>query len=147
MKLELNKDSSVGKESACDSWVGKIPWRGDRLCTPVFLGFPCGSAGKESACSVGDLGSIRGLGRSPGEGNGYPLQHSGLGISMDCVVLGVTKTWTQLSDFYSHFHEDAWGPFKLTCTQNKITFVISLMGLQNVTKERRHENRASSQLR
>ena len=38
--------------------------------TPVFLGFPCGSAGKESACNVGDLGSIPGLGRSPGEGKG-----------------------------------------------------------------------------
>ena len=44
------------------------------------LGFPGGSAGKESACNVGDLGSIPGLGRSPGEGKGYPLQYSGLGI-------------------------------------------------------------------
>ena len=42
------------------------------------LGFPCGSAGKESACNVGDLGLIPGLGRSPGEGKGYPLQYSGL---------------------------------------------------------------------
>ena len=47
------------------------------------MGFPCGSAGKESACSVGDLGSIPGLGRSPGEGKGYPLQYSGLENSMD----------------------------------------------------------------
>ena len=46
-------------------------------------GFPCGSAGKESACSVGDLGSIPGLGRSPREGKGYPLQYSGLGNSRD----------------------------------------------------------------
>ena len=55
--------------------------------------FPCGSAGKESACSssAGDLGSIPGLGRSPGEGKGYPLQHSGLENSMDCVVHGVEK--------------------------------------------------------
>ena len=51
-----------------NSWVWKIPWRGNRLPTPVFLGFPCGSAGTESACSVGDLGSVPGLGRSPGEG-------------------------------------------------------------------------------
>ena len=58
------------------SWVGKIPWRRDRLPTPVFLGFFCGSAGKESACNVGDLGSTPGLGRSPGEGKGYPLQYS-----------------------------------------------------------------------
>ena len=43
-----------------DSWVGKIPWKRDRLPTPVFLGFPCGSAGKESAYNVGDLGSIPG---------------------------------------------------------------------------------------
>ena len=53
--------------------------------TPVFLGFPCGSAGKESACNVGDLGSIPGLGRAPGEGKGYPLQDSGLENPMDIV--------------------------------------------------------------
>jgi len=46
------------------SWVGKIPWRRDRLPTPVFLGFPRGSVGKESACNVGDLGLILGLGRA-----------------------------------------------------------------------------------
>ena len=48
------------------------------------MGFPGGSAGEESACSVGDLGSIPGLGRSPGEGKGCPLQYSGLENSMDC---------------------------------------------------------------
>ena len=53
------------------------------LPTPVFLGFPYGSAGKEPACSVGDLGSIPGLGRSPGEGKDYPLQYSGPENSMD----------------------------------------------------------------
>ena len=52
--------------------------------------FPCGSAGKESTCNVGDLGSIPGLGRSPGEGKGYPLQYSGLENSMDCIVHGVS---------------------------------------------------------
>jgi len=56
--------------------------------------FPCGSAGKESACSVGDLGSIPGLGRSPGEKIGYPLQYSGLENSMDCIVHGVAKSRT-----------------------------------------------------
>ena len=81
------------------SWIGKIPWRRDRLPTPVFLGFPCGSAGKESACKAGDLGSISGLGRFPGEGKGYPPQYSGLGNSMDCVVDGVAKSRTGLSDF------------------------------------------------
>ena len=54
------------------------PLEKDRLPTPVFLSFPCGSAGKESACNSGDLGLIPGLGRSPGEGKGYPLQYSGL---------------------------------------------------------------------
>ena len=63
-------------------------------------GFPCGSASKESACSVGDLGSIPGLGRSPGEGNSYPLQYSGLENSMDYTVHGVAKSQIQLSDFH-----------------------------------------------
>ena len=75
---------SAGKESICDggdpslidSWVGKIPWRRDRLPTPVCLGFAGGPGGKESACSEGDLGLIRGLGRSLGGGHGNPLQDS-----------------------------------------------------------------------
>ena len=83
-----------------NSCVGKIHWRRNRLPTPVFLGFPCGSAGKESACNVGDLGSVPGLGRSPGEGKGYWLQYSGLKNSMDCIVHGVTKSRTQLIDFH-----------------------------------------------
>ena len=66
-----------------DSWVRKTHGGRDRLSTPVFLGFPWGSADKESACNVGDLGLIPGLGRSPGEGKGYPLQLSGLENSMD----------------------------------------------------------------
>ena len=66
------------------------------------MGFSCGSAGKESACNAGDLGSIPGLGISLGEGKSYPLQYSGLENSMDCVVHGVTKSRTLLSDF--HFH-------------------------------------------
>ena len=64
------------------------------------MGFLCGSADKESACNAGDLGSIPGLGRSPGEEKGYPLQYSGLENSMDCIVHGVTKSRTQLSDFH-----------------------------------------------
>ena len=64
------------------------------------MGFPCGSAGKESACNAGDLGSIPGLGKSPGEGKGYPLQYSGLENSMDSVVYGVAKSQTQLSNFH-----------------------------------------------
>ena len=68
---------------------------------PFFIsaGFPCGSAGKESACNEEDLASILGLGRSPEEGKGYPLQYYGLENSMDCVVQRVTKSQTQLIDF------------------------------------------------
>ena len=100
--------SSAGKESACqhrrpwfNSWIVKIHWRRDRLPTLVFSGFPCGSAGKESVCNAGNLGFIPALGRSPGKGNGYPLQYSGLENSMDCIVLGVAKldTTEQLSLF------------------------------------------------
>ena len=58
-----------------------------------------GSDGKESTCKVGDLGSIPGLGRFPGERKGYPLQYSGLKNPMDCIVRGVAKSQTQLSDF------------------------------------------------
>jgi len=65
-------------------------------------GFLGGSAGKELTCNAGDLGSIPGLGRSPGEGDDYPLQYSGLENSMDCIVHGVSKSQTQLSNF--HFH-------------------------------------------
>ena len=68
----------------------------------MFLGFPCGSAGKESACNAGDLGSIPGLGRSLGEGKGCPLQYSALEKYMDRVVCGVAKSQTQPSNF--HFH-------------------------------------------
>ena len=65
------------------------------------MGFPGGSDGKESACNAGNLGSIPGSGRSPGEGNGNPLQYSCLENPMDRVgptVHGVAKSWTQLSD-------------------------------------------------
>ena len=64
------------RRSQFSSWVGKIPWRGDRLPTPVFLGFPCGSGSKESTVNSRDLGSIPELGRSPGGGHGNPLQYS-----------------------------------------------------------------------
>ena len=75
----------------------------------------CGSAGKDSSCNVGDLGSIPGLGRSPGDGKGYSLLYSGLENSMDCIVHGVTKSWTRLSDLHFHFH-NPWktGNFNFT---------------------------------
>ena len=59
---QLVKNPPAMRRTQFDSWVWKIPWRRDRLPTPVFLGFPCGSAGKESTCNAGDLGSIPGLG-------------------------------------------------------------------------------------
>ena len=68
-----------GKESACHAGdlvpylVGKMPWRRAWLPAPVLLGFPGGSGGKESACNAGDLGLTSRLGRSPEEGNSYPL--------------------------------------------------------------------------
>ena len=118
--------SSIGKESACNtgnqrdghdwvtllhfwfnSWVRKILWRRDRLPTPVFSGFPCGSAGKESACNVGDLGLIPGLGRSPGEGKDYPLQYSGLENCMDSIV-------------------SPWGPKELDMTEQSLVRHYSL---------------------
>ena len=71
------------------------------IVPPLTLsGLPCGSAGKEFACDVGDLGLIPGLGRSPGEGKGYPLQYSSLENSMDCIVYGVAMCWTCLSNFH-----------------------------------------------
>ena len=66
----------------------------------IEKGFPCGSAGKESACKAGDLGSVPGLGRSHGEGKGYFLQYSGLKYSMEWVVHRDAKSWTQLSSFH-----------------------------------------------
>ena len=75
----------------------------DRLPTPIFLGFPSDSAGKESACNVGDLDSIPGLGWSPGEGKGYLFQYSGLEEFMDCIVHGVAQSGTWLMDFHLHW--------------------------------------------
>ena len=99
LAAQLVKNLLQCRRPRFDSWFRKICWRMDRLPTPVFLGFPCGSAGKESACNAWDLGLISGLGRSPGKGKGYPLQYSGLENSMDCIVHGVTKSRTRLSNF------------------------------------------------
>ena len=92
----------------------KIPWTEEPgglqttdsvpLPSAILEGFPGGSEGKASACNVGDLGSIPGLGRSPGEENGNPLQYSCLEIPMDrgawwATVHGVAKSRTCLSDF------------------------------------------------
>ena len=91
------------------------------------MGFPGGSAGKEFACSVGDLGSIPGLGRFPGEGKGHPLQYSGLENSMDCIVHGVAKSPTRLSNFHFHlhFHKATGKPKHLLIT---FTFPAVILG-------------------
>ena len=86
------------------SLVGYSPWDCKELHrTEPLLGFPCSSAGKESTCNVGDLGSTPGLGRSPGEGKGYPLQYSVLENSMDSVSPWGLKELDRLSDFHFTF--------------------------------------------
>ena len=72
----------------------------------LHQGFPGGSAGKESACNARDLSSVPGLGRSPGERKGYPLQYSGLENSTDCIVRGVAKSQIPLvTNTFSHTRE------------------------------------------
>ena len=95
-------DSSVGKESTCNAGdPGSVHWRRARLPTPVFLDVPGSSAGKKkSTPHAGDLGLIPGLGRSSGGGKGYPFQYSGLQNSMDCIVHGVAKNLTPLSNVH-----------------------------------------------
>ena len=113
--LMISGDSTVEmrwKASSCSaggSWEDCL-----KLALPLSLGFPFGSAGKEPACTEGVLGLIPGLGRSPSEGKGYPLQYSGLENSMSCIVHVLPKSQTQLSDF--HFVSLHWvsskGPFE-----------------------------------
>ena len=104
-------DGWAGKKSACnagDPGSGRSPGEGighplryfwASRVTQLVKNSPAKK--KEFTCNVGDLGSIPGLGRSPGEGKGYPLQYSGLENSMDCIVHGVTKSRTWLSDFHT----------------------------------------------
>ena len=94
MIAQLVKNQPAMQETPVLFLGREDPWRRDSLPAPVFLGFPCGSAGNESACNAGDLGSVPGLGRSPGEGKGYPLYYSVLETSMDCIVHGVAKSQT-----------------------------------------------------
>ena len=92
------------------------------LMTTVF-----GSAGKESACNVGDLGSIPGLGRSSGEGKGYQLQYFGMENSMDCTVHGVAKSRTQLSN--CHFTFGRKKVCEVFCQRVQTWRLFSLNGL------------------
>ena len=95
----------LGASLVAQPWVRKIPWRRDRLPTPVFLDLPGGSDGKESTCYTGDLGSIPGLGRSLGEGKGNPIQYSCLEKPVNrgawwATVHGVIKSWTWLRNWH-----------------------------------------------
>ena len=96
-KIEASRKS--GGENSYAYHIAKCQGLGDPVDSS---GLPLWLSSKESACSAGDLGSIPGLGRSPGVGKGYPLQYSGLENSMDCIIHGVAKSWTQQNDF--HFH-------------------------------------------
>ena len=80
-----------------------------------ILGFPGGSAGKEFAYNVRNLGLIPVLGRSPGEGKGYPFQYSELENAMDCIVHGVAKRQIRLSDFHLHFFFTFWAVWWSLC--------------------------------
>ena len=89
----------LGASLVAQPWVRKIPWRRDRLPTPVFLGFPGGSAGKESIRNAVDLSLILGLGRFSGGGHGNQLRYFCLKNPMDrgawqATVHGVIKSWT-----------------------------------------------------
>ena len=105
-----------------------FPWRRDRLPTPVFLGFPGGSDGEESACNVGDLGLIPGLGRSLGELSGNTLQYSCLEDSMDrdgqATVYGIAVRHDWATNTHAHtsaFKVPWWVfscPKNLPCTTN-----------------------------
>ena len=108
-----------GKSHGLRSPVGYSPWGRKESDTTEPLHFTCGSAGKESSCNAGDLCLIPGLGRSPGEGKGYPLQYSSLENSMDCIVRGVAKSRTRLSDFhFTSLHFAPHSPFFARLTQN-----------------------------
>ena len=106
-RLESSTQDSGGRNETGNQEVLLLPCMNGRFNRKMFrknLGFPGGSEGKASACNAGDLGSISGLGRFPGEGNGNPLQYSCLENPMDggawwATIHGVAKCWTRLSDF------------------------------------------------
>ena len=96
----------------------------------VFIGETdikqCSSAGEESACNAGNLGLIAGLGRSPREWKGYPIQYSGQENSMECIVRGVSKSQTLLSDFY--FTQDLIN-MVISAEKTSLTFLTAGLGV------------------
>ena len=92
---QLVKNPPAMQETLYNSWIVKIPGGRDRLLILVFLGLPGGSDSKESACNSGDPSSISGLGRSVGEGIGYPLQYSWASLVAQLVknMPAMQETW------------------------------------------------------
>ena len=100
--------SRVAQQERAGPITQRLMGQNHPLLSFLFLGFPRGSAGKESTCNAGDVGLISELGRSPGEGKDYPFQYSGLENSMDWIVHGVAKSRIRLSDFHFHFNNKRW---------------------------------------
>ena len=116
----------------------------NRLPTPVFLGFPCGSAGRESSCNAGNLGLIPGLGRSPGEGKGYPLQYSGMDNSINCVQsMGSQKVrhdWVTFTFYVFDYVVINW-LYAINSTTVNIFFYLGVkMGMANETSINNYPN-------
>ena len=109
-----------------------VCWKRDRLPTPVFLGFPCGSAGKESTCNAGDPHSIPGSGRSAEDGRGYPLRYSWASLVAQLVKYppAMWKTWVRSLGW-----DDPLEKGKATHSSIlawRIAWTIQSMGLQGV---------------
>ena len=109
METPLDKDVDYSKISSLTQYSHcRVPIK--IFCgyllrnSKIYMGFPSDSSGKESACNVGDLGSVPGLGRSPGEGKGFPVQCSGLENSMDYIVHGVAKSQTMTETYTLTFY-------------------------------------------
>ena len=116
---QLVKNQPAMQETLVQSLRWEDSLEKGRLYTPVFLGFPGSSAGKESTCNVGGLGSIPGLGRFPGEGEGYPLQCSDLESSMDCSPWGRKESDTTERLSLSGFPSGAVAECTCQCRRRK----------------------------
>ena len=111
MECILESQEETSEQASKVAWArdddGMVFWDSSevalRVISGTYVGFPDSSIGKESTCNAEDPGSVPQLGRSSGEGKGYPLQYSGLENSMDCIVHGIAKSRTRLSNFHFHF--------------------------------------------
>ena len=122
MKDERELPILVGLYSRLTSW----PFLWLNLLVS-WTGFSGGSAGKESSCNVGDLGSVPGLGKSPGEGKGYPLRYSGLKNSVDCIIHGVAKSFCAKSQkVFGHMLQSRWTRLMVSWKAISYTWTSSL---------------------